>query len=80
MAWIFSYPRDQGVNMVKAARWHQSLKEVALEVLLEWEHLVERVIFRHTIIPYVSVTLNESRTGLVCWQERGMTDEYWNTV
>ncbi|RDX48528.1 hypothetical protein OH76DRAFT_1483886 [Lentinus brumalis] len=80
VAWIFSYPRDQGVNMVKAARWHQSLKEVALEVLLEWEHLVERVIFRHTIIPYVSVALNESRTGLVCWQERGMTDEYWNTV
>ncbi|KAI0688370.1 hypothetical protein C8T65DRAFT_122474 [Cerioporus squamosus] len=80
VAWTYFHPHDRGVDMVNAARWHLSLKEVALEVLLEWDHLVERIVFKHTIIPYVSVTLNESRTGLVSRQETGMTDDYWNTV
>ncbi|RPD55132.1 hypothetical protein L226DRAFT_229882 [Lentinus tigrinus ALCF2SS1-7] len=80
VAWIFPYPPERGVDLVRAAQWHQVMKEVALNVLLEWEHLVERIIFKHTIIPRVSVALNEYRTGLVCTQEWGMADNYWNTV
>lgn len=80
VAWIYPYPYHRDVDLVRAAMWHQALKEIALEVLLEWEHLVERIVFRHTIIPYVSVALNEYRSGLVFRQERGMTDDHWSTI
>ncbi len=67
--------------MTVAAAWHEFLNRTASEVLRDWDDCVERVVYRHTIIPYVSVALSgDGMMRLVRKQDREMRDDEWKLV
>ena len=66
--------------MKVAASWHEFLNKMALQVLSDWEGYIERIVYRHTIIPYVSASLSEDGMRLVRKQDTEMNDTYWKSV
>ena len=54
-----------GVSLQAAAAWHIFLNTMALEVLRGWSDRVDRIVYRHTIIPFV---------------DGKMTEEYWREI
>ena len=80
LALVYSRPQTHTVDMTVAAAWHEFLNRTALQVLCEWDDCVERIVYRHTIIPYVSVALGSDGTRLVRRQDKEMRDDEWKHV
>ncbi|KAI0833874.1 hypothetical protein BC628DRAFT_1406781 [Trametes gibbosa] len=77
---VWSYPHEDGVVLTSAIAWHVFLNEAAFDVLLRWSPDVERIVYRHTIIPYVCATLSKDHTRLIREKDVYMPDDYWKTV
>ena len=69
-----------GVSLQAAAAWHIFLNTMALEVLRCWSDRVDRIVYRHTIIPFVSARLDSYGERLVREQDGKMTEEYWREI
>ncbi|KAI1792630.1 hypothetical protein LXA43DRAFT_1131835 [Ganoderma leucocontextum] len=81
LALVYSRPQAHAVDMNVAAAWHEFLNRTALRVLRDWDDCVERIVYRHTIIPYVSVALSGGDgTRLVRKQDKEMRDDEWKFV
>ncbi|KAL1949958.1 hypothetical protein VTO73DRAFT_8839 [Trametes versicolor] len=77
---VWTYPHQDGVILSSAAAWHLFLNKVAFDVLVQWTPYVRRIVYRHTIIPYVSATLDQDHTRLVKTKDVEMSTEYWKYV
>ncbi|KAI0648636.1 hypothetical protein C8Q79DRAFT_1007224 [Trametes meyenii] len=77
---VWEYSREDDVALYVAAQWHEYLNKAAFDVLTKWTPYIHRIAFRHTIIPYVSVVLNEDHTQLVRTKNAYMPDDYWMSV
>ena len=80
LALSYAQPQTHAVDMTVAAAWHEFLNRTALQVLREWDDYVERIVYRHTIIPYVSVALRADGLRLVRKQEMEMREDEWKFV
>ncbi|KAI0686164.1 hypothetical protein C8Q76DRAFT_311544 [Earliella scabrosa] len=85
LAWIFTRPKFADENLNTILGWHQFLRDEARRVLhwLEWGHYVERIICRHTVIPYISLSPSKDGTGAVVRErdiEQAMSDDHWKHV
>ncbi|KAH9846459.1 hypothetical protein C2E23DRAFT_577105 [Lenzites betulinus] len=77
---VWAYPHEDGVVLASAVKWHMFLNEVAFVVLRRWSPYVGRIVYRHTIIPYVCATLSHDQTRLIREKDVYMPDDYWKTV
>ncbi|KAI0633833.1 hypothetical protein C8Q77DRAFT_816897 [Trametes polyzona] len=77
---VWGFAHEDGVVLSSAAAWHKFLNNAAFNVLKRWAPYVERIVFRHTIIPYVSATLDHQNTRLVRTQDTEMSGDYWRWV
>ena len=81
VAWVFARPPPEThVDLRVAAAWHEFLNEAALEILQEWGHCVNRIVYRHTVIPFMSVRLSPGGRSLVREQDKEMHEESWRFV
>ncbi|KAI1782215.1 hypothetical protein LXA43DRAFT_906417 [Ganoderma leucocontextum] len=81
LAWVYTtHFQIHEVNMKVAAAWHEFLDKTALEVLRDWGDYVERIVYRYTVMPYVSVSLSEDGTRLVSKQDPEMVDDQWKLI
>ena len=80
LALSYARPQTHAVDMTVAAAWHEFLNRTALQVLRGWEDCVERIVYRHTIIPYVSVALSADGMRLVRRQDMEMREDEWKFV
>ncbi|PIL36381.1 hypothetical protein GSI_00069 [Ganoderma sinense ZZ0214-1] len=81
LALSYARPQTRAVDMTVAAAWHEFLNRTALQVLRGWgDDCVARVVYRHTIIPYVSVALSADGMRLVRRQDTEMREDEWKWV
>ncbi|KAM5537757.1 hypothetical protein V8D89_008525 [Ganoderma adspersum] len=80
LALSYARPQTHAVDMTVAAAWHEFLNRTALQVLRAWDGCVERIVYRHTIIPYVSVALSADGLRLVRKQDTEMREDEWKFV
>ena len=77
--WAYALPELRGVIDPSIVReWNDFLVKAAREVLDEWSDCVERIVHRHTIMPFMSINLGTMRLGWV--QDLEMSPEYWKDV
>ncbi|TBU40471.1 hypothetical protein BD309DRAFT_967388 [Dichomitus squalens] len=63
--------------------WDQYVDKFAVRVLTEWDNYIERIIYRHSARPYISVTLDAAGGmggQLVKAEDTDMRDDYWKHV
>ncbi|RPD55133.1 hypothetical protein L226DRAFT_538972 [Lentinus tigrinus ALCF2SS1-7] len=83
LAWVsLNSPRGVHSNSdgVDVGAWLKFLNHTALDVLVEWRDLVERIVYRHQMVQPVSVALDESGTVLVRRLDSEMSEDYWESV
>ena len=68
------------VELTIAAAWHSFLNKAAHEVLVEWGDCVDRIVYRHTMIPCMSVWLTSDSFELVRQQALWMSEGHWRNV
>ena len=76
--WSYELPGPEGVEDPFTVREWNNLGKAASRVLREWSDCVERVVHRHTIMPFVSVNLVSWR--MVPVQDLDMSEEYWESA
>ncbi|KAI1792631.1 hypothetical protein LXA43DRAFT_329883 [Ganoderma leucocontextum] len=64
------------------SEWNGFLKSTALEVLHSWDDYVERIVYRHTVAPWMwmSVSLSEEGPWPICKENIQMKDEQWKLI
>ncbi|KAI0688369.1 hypothetical protein C8T65DRAFT_122479 [Cerioporus squamosus] len=83
IGWVFLnpirgvYPGNSGIDV---GVWLKYLNKAALDVLVEWRDLVDRIVYRHAMIQPVSVALDESGTALIRREDKEMCEDYWESV
>ncbi|KAI1792635.1 hypothetical protein LXA43DRAFT_330085 [Ganoderma leucocontextum] len=65
LVWVFSRPKHEGHGVWVAPGYKRFVNKAALEVLKEWGHYVERVVFAHGTGTYESLRLDEGGSRLV---------------
>ncbi|RDX48527.1 hypothetical protein OH76DRAFT_660631 [Lentinus brumalis] len=83
IGWVFLDPIrgiHPGNSAVDVATWLKYLNKAALDVLVEWRDLVDRIVYRHAMIQPVSVMLDETGSALIRKEDREMCEDYWELV
>ena len=82
LAWVCGrHPSSTRVDMKTApSLWDHFLRETASRVLGHWDDYLERIVYRHTAAPWMSVSLGEDRITPIYKEGRGMRDEQWKLM